>query len=108
MRLPDRDSLLEEHPAFAAHQRPGGRSNSPKNRNEMMDRVLTELTLPYTAGWPAGAMELQRIIRNFTQREHHFGQNVWIARKGHRGLGQLGDDPGWAPTGYIVVGKEIA
>lgn len=50
-----------------------------KNRDEMMDRFLTELK--YSVG---EFEELERINchHNFTQIENHFGNNVWITRKG--------------------------
>jgi tRNA-splicing ligase RtcB (3'-phosphate/5'-hydroxy nucleic acid ligase) len=72
------------------------------NRDEMMDRVLAEL------GHPA---ELQRINchHNFSQPEVHFGQKVWVTRKGaieaRRGMWAM--IPGSMGTrSYIVTGLE--
>src|SRR5207249_9231664 len=72
------------------------------NRDEMMDRVLAEL------GRPA---ELLRINchHNFTQPETHFGQIVWVTRKGaieaRRGMWAM--IPGSMGTrSYIVQGLE--
>lgn len=82
------------------------------NREEMMDRVLTELS--YTLYGKNGCqkdIEIERINchHNFTQQEHHFGRNVWITRKGaiQMRTGQLGVIPGSMGTrSYIVSGKQ--
>ena len=49
------------------------------NREEMMDRFLTELRYSVRE-----FKEIERINshHNFTQIENHFGHNVWITRKG--------------------------
>ena len=49
------------------------------NREEMMDRFLTELKYSVRE-----FKEIERINshHNFTQIENHFGHNVWITRKG--------------------------
>lgn len=80
------------------------------NREEMMDRVLTEIS--YDTG-KEGAIdfELERINchHNFTQIENHFGKNVWITRKGaiQAKLGMKGMIPGSMGTrSYIVSGLE--
>jgi len=87
--LPDRDlAYLEEgHPAFAAYQRDlnWAQQFAFHNRNEMMDRVLAEVSLAvHGAEGHEHALELQRINshHNFTQKERHFGSDVWITRKG--------------------------
>ena len=53
------------------------------NREEMMDRFLTELRYS-VYGTNDAIIELERINshHNFTQIESHFGHNVWITRKG--------------------------
>lgn len=81
------------------------------NRDEMMDRVMTELSYTFfNEDGHQKEIELERINchHNFTQQEHHFGQNVWITRKGaiQMNEGQLGVIPGSMGTrSYIVKGK---
>lgn len=80
------------------------------NREEMMDRVMTELSYTmYGEDGHQGEIELERINchHNFTQRENHFGKNVWITRKGaiQMNEGQRGIIPGSMGTkSYIVSG----
>jgi tRNA-splicing ligase RtcB len=114
--LPDRDLayLPEEHPAFAAYIRDlnWAQQFALQNRNEMMDRVLTELSFAlHGEDGHQGAFELQRINshHNFTQQERHFGETVWVTRKG--AIKATRDSwamiPGSMGTrSYIVVGKE--
>ena len=55
------------------------------NRNEMMDRVLAEVSVAvHGDGGHEREIEVQRINshHNFTQMEEHFGERVWITRKG--------------------------
>ena len=84
------------------------------NRNEMMDRVLTELSYAvYGEDGHQPQLEVQRINchHNFTQKEHHFGQDVWVTRKGaiQAKAGMWAMIPGSMGTkSYIVVGKENA
>jgi tRNA-splicing ligase RtcB len=116
VQLPDRDLayLPEDHPAFAAYLRDlnWAQQFALHNRNEMMDRVLTEVSAAVNGN--AGRqsdLELQRINshHNFTQKEEHFGHEVWVTRKGAIMARQ--DDwamiPGSMGTrSYIVRGKE--
>lgn len=80
------------------------------NREEMMDRVLTELSYAmYNENGHQQEMELSRINchHNFTQMEHHFGQNVWLTRKGaiQADEERLGLIPGSMGTkSYAVIG----
>jgi tRNA-splicing ligase RtcB len=80
------------------------------NREEMMDRVMTELSyLFYKEDGHQEAIELERINchHNFTQRERHFNEDVWITRKGaiQMRAGQKGIIPGSMGTrSYIVSG----
>jgi tRNA-splicing ligase RtcB (3'-phosphate/5'-hydroxy nucleic acid ligase) len=116
VQLPDRDLayLPEEHPAFAAYLRDlnWAQQFALHNRNEMMDRVLTEVSFAvHGEDGHEADLELQRINshHNFTQKEHHFGRNVWVTRKG--AIMARRDDwamiPGSMGTrSYIVVGKE--
>jgi tRNA-splicing ligase RtcB (3'-phosphate/5'-hydroxy nucleic acid ligase) len=114
--LPDRDLayLPEDHPAFDAYMRAlrWAQEFAFQNRNEMMDRVLTEVSdAVYGDSEHQQLLEQQRINchHNFTQREQHFGQDVWITRKGaieaRRGMWAM--IPGsMGARSYIVVGKE--
>ncbi len=75
------------------------------NREEMMDRVLGALR--YRAG---DFEELENIQchHNFTQKESHFGEDVWVTRKGAIQAcdGQMGLIPGSMGTAsYVVRGK---
>ena len=80
------------------------------NREEMMDRVMTELSyMFFKEGGHESEIEEERINchHNFTQRENHLGQNVWLTRKGAIQMkqGQLGVIPGSMGTkSYIVSG----
>lgn len=80
------------------------------NREEMMDRCMTELSYAiYGEDGHQAELELQRINchHNFTQKEHHMGTDAWITRKGAIQMrdGQLGIIPGSMGTrSYIVSG----
>jgi tRNA-splicing ligase RtcB len=82
------------------------------NREEMMDRVMTELSyLFYKEDGHQADIELERINchHNFTQRENHFDENVWVTRKGAIQMrqGQKGVIPGSMGTrSYVVSGLE--
>jgi tRNA-splicing ligase RtcB len=116
--LPDRDLayLPEDHPSFRAYMRDlqWAQQFAFHNRNEMMDRVLTEMShAVYDEDGHQAELEVQRINchHNFTQREHHFGQEVWVTRKGaiQARAGMWAMIPGSMGTrSYIVVGKENA
>jgi tRNA-splicing ligase RtcB len=76
------------------------------NREEMMDRVVATLA----AHLDAEVQERERINchHNFTQRERHFGREVWVSRKGaiEASAGKAGLIPGSMGTAsYVVVGK---
>ena len=80
------------------------------NREEMMDRMLGELSRHvYGEAGHEAELERQRINchHNFTQVEHHFGQDVWVTRKGaiEARAGMRGMIPGSMGTrSYIVTG----
>ena len=82
------------------------------NREEMMDRVMMELSyLFFKEDGHQQEIELERINchHNFTQRENHFDDDVWITRKGAIQMknGQKGVIPGSMGTrSYIVSGLE--
>jgi tRNA-splicing ligase RtcB len=82
------------------------------NRDEMMDRVMMTLS-EAVFGTPARTRELegQRINchHNFTQVETHYGEAVWITRKGaiQASRGMWAMIPGSMGTrSYIVTGLE--
>ena len=73
------------------------------NREAMMDAVLFELFAQI------GGSEMSRINchHNFTQKETHYGEEVWLTRKGaiYAGAGAPGVIPGSMGTkSYITVG----
>jgi len=82
------------------------------NREEMMDRVMKELSFVfYGENGHQSEIEVERINchHNFTQEEHHFGNKVWITRKGAIQMrkDQKGIIPGSMGTqSYIVSGLE--
>ena len=81
------------------------------NREEMMDRVLAELSYSlFGEGGHEKEIEVERINchHNFTQMENHFGKTLWITRKGaiQARVGQMGIVPGSMGTqSYIIRGK---
>lgn len=80
------------------------------NREEMMDNVIKDIRY-HIFGNNEEKIELERINchHNFTQIENHFGENVWITRKGaiQAKLGMPGMIPGSMGTEtYIVEGLE--
>lgn len=112
--LPDRDLayLSENTPQFDDYMRDlaWAQEYARLNREEMMDRVLTEVSYSFFGeDGHQSEIELERINchHNFTQRENHFGQNVWVTRKGAIQMreGQKGVIPGSMGTrSYIVSG----
>ena len=116
VQLPDRDLayLPEDHPAFTAYMRDlnWAQQFALHNRNEMMDRVLTEVSYAvYGEDGHQSELDVQRINshHNFTQRERHFGDDVWVTRKGaiEARKTNWAMIPGSMGTrSYIVVGKE--
>jgi tRNA-splicing ligase RtcB len=76
------------------------------NRESMMDRVLQACreTLP------AFSLEKSAVNchHNYVEKEHHFGADVWVTRKGavRAGAGELGIIPGsMGAKSFIVRGK---
>lgn len=116
IQLVDRDLayLPENMPGFKEYIRDlhWAQEFALLNREEMMDRVITELSYAmFGEGGHNCDIELERINchHNFTQMEHHFGQNVWVTRKGAIQMrkGQYGVIPGSMGTrSYIVSGLE--
>lgn len=73
------------------------------NREEMMDRVVDCLS-EYMSTRTERVKTIQ-CHHNYTEREHHFGTNLWVSRKGaidaHEGV--LGLIPGSMGTASYVV-----
>lgn len=107
INLPDKDLayLVEGTPEFDHYiaELKWAQHFALLNREEMMDRVLTALA----THMGSEVEESQRINchHNFTQKEHHFGRNLWISRKGAISAreGQLGLVPGSMGTASYVV-----
>jgi tRNA-splicing ligase RtcB len=117
-RLADRDLawLPQDRPEFQAYIRDllWAQDYARANREEMMDRVMTELSfLFFNQDGHQGQIEAERINchHNFSQQEEHFGKRVWVTRKGAIQMlrGQRGVIPGSMGTrSYIVSGLENA
>lgn len=80
------------------------------NREEMMRRVISEVQLQ-VFGYTGPEVELERINchHNCTQVERHFGQDVWVTRKGaiQARTGMRGMIPGsMGSRSYIVSGLQ--
>lgn len=76
------------------------------NREEMMERTVAELA----KAMGEDVVELERVNchHNFTERESHFGKDVWVSRKGaiKADMGLPGLIPGSMGTAsYVVEGK---
>jgi tRNA-splicing ligase RtcB (3'-phosphate/5'-hydroxy nucleic acid ligase) len=79
------------------------------NREEMMDLVLDALHRHLPAFDVTGAAV--NCHHNYVERETHFGEKVWLTRKGaiRAGAGELGIIPGsMGARSYIVRGKGSA
>ena len=81
------------------------------NREEMMDRVVAEFS--EWIGEPVAERERINCHHNFTREETHFGERVWLSRKGAISArrGELGLIPGSMGTASYVVeglGNELA
>ena len=112
---PDLAYLVEDTPEFDAYiaDMLWAQEYARANREAMMDAVLTELWTFLGTGEPGGAAEpgheMARINchHNYTEREHHLSQDVWLTRKGaiRAREGDLGVIPGSMGTSsYIVRG----
>lgn len=76
-----------------------------ENRNEMMDRVLAQLSL--AMGEDVDKVERINCHHNYTSRETHFGKSVWLSRKGaiEASEGTPGLIPGsMGAASYVVTG----
>jgi tRNA-splicing ligase RtcB len=108
--LPDRDLAYltegtEEFDAYIREMR-WAQTYALLNREEMMDRVVRQF-----AEWVDGDVDRVEEINchhNYTEREHHYGRDVWLSRKGaiNAEQGRPGLIPGSMGTAsYVVVGR---
>lgn len=110
VELPDRDlaHLTEGTAEFDAYVRDlrWAQEYARLNREEMMDRVVAALS----EHMGDDAVEAERVNchHNFTERETHGGEDLWVSRKGAI-RARAGDDgliPGSMGTAsYVVVGR---
>src|SRR5215217_3598998 len=76
------------------------------NREEMMDRVVDQTGR--FLGTPVERAEVINCHHNYSERETHYGRDVWLSRKGAISAreGQWGLIPGSMGTAsYVVVGR---
>ncbi|WP_265444500.1 RtcB family protein [Flexivirga meconopsidis] len=76
------------------------------NREEMMDRVVHDVS--HWVGEPVVEQERINCHHNYTERERHFGKQVWLSRKGaiNAEAGRPGLIPGSMGTAsYVVTGR---
>lgn len=112
--LPDPDLayLVEGTPEFAdyIHDVQWGQAYALLNRDKMMDAALAALVSAVGRDEttdPEASVELRRINchHNYTEREHHFGKDVWVTRKGaiRARVGDYGVIPGSMGTNSFIV-----
>jgi tRNA-splicing ligase RtcB (3'-phosphate/5'-hydroxy nucleic acid ligase) len=113
LQLPDRD--LAYFPEGAAHFADyvdavgWAQDYARANREEMMDIVLEALRRHLPGFEVTGAAV--NCHHNYVEREEHFGEQVWLTRKGaiRARTGELGIIPGsMGARSYIVRGKGAA
>src|SRR5207244_6916331 len=110
-QLPDRDlAYFEEgsrHFADYVHAVGWAQSYAALNREVMMRRVIEAAKTAIAKSFRSH-VEAVNCHHNYVQQERHFGQNVYVTRKGavSARAGQLGIIPGSMGTrSYIVRGK---
>jgi tRNA-splicing ligase RtcB len=110
IQLPDRDLayLVEGEPEFDRYIEAlrWAQRFAYLNREEMMDRCVDQLGR--FLGAEVERTETVNCHHNYTERETHFGREVWLSRKGAISAreGQLGLIPGsMGAASYVVVGK---
>lgn len=108
---PDLAYLVEESREFHDYWRDlqWAQSYALENRAIMMDRVLQALAKVLLGDWqqPIARLEEVNCHHNYAEREHHFGSNVIVTRKGavRARVGDMGIIPGSMGTrSYIVRG----
>lgn len=112
VQLPHRDLayLVEDTPELDAYvgQMRWAQHYALLNREEMMDRVLEEFSAWVGAPAPVERLEEINCHHNYTERERHFGKEVWLSRKGaiNAEKGRPGLIPGSMGTAsYVVSGR---
>jgi tRNA-splicing ligase RtcB len=81
------------------------------NREEMMDRVAEQTGQFLSGRGPGPGVDRRHVVNchhNYTEREEHYGREVWLSRKGAIAAypGQWGLIPGSMGTAsYVVVGR---
>ncbi|MDT9594206.1 RtcB family protein [Nocardioides zeae] len=112
VQLPHADLayLVEDTPEFDAYvaQMRWAQHYALLNREEMMDRVVRQFSEWVGAGATVPRLESINCHHNYTERERHFGREVWLSRKGaiDASEGRPGLIPGSMGTAsYVVVGK---
>ncbi|MGY2129433.1 RtcB family protein [Blastococcus sp. SYSU DS0617] len=110
IQLPDRDLayLVEGEPEFDRYVEAlrWAQRFAYLNREEMMDRCVDQLGR--FLGTEVERTETVNCHHNYTERETHYGREVWLSRKGAISAreGQLGLIPGsMGAASYVVVGK---
>lgn len=110
--LPHRDLayLVDDTPELDAYvgQMRWAQHYALLNREEMMDRVVHEFSAWVGAHAPVPRVESINCHHNYTERERHYGKEVWLSRKGaiDASTGRAGLVPGSMGTAsYVVVGK---
>ena len=110
LRLPDRDLAYFEEGAehFDDYVEAVGwaQDYAAANRNAMMDLVVEAMRRHLPAFEVTD--EAVNCHHNYVEREHHYGADVWVTRKGaiRAGAGELGIIPGsMGARSYIVRGK---
>jgi tRNA-splicing ligase RtcB (3'-phosphate/5'-hydroxy nucleic acid ligase) len=108
--LPDRDLayLVEGTPQFDRYlaELEWAQEFALENRAEMMDRVVA--CFEEWVGGPVVRRQEVNCHHNYTAREHHFGEDVWLSRKGaiSARAGEWGLIPGSMGTrSYVVQGR---
>ena len=110
IHLPDRDLawLAEGTPAFEEYVEAvmWAQDYAAENRREMMHLVLAAIQ-PHLPSFRVGG-EAISCHHNYVARERHFGEDVYVTRKGaiRAGEGELGVIPGsMGARSFIVRGK---
>ncbi|MGY1738033.1 RtcB family protein [Geodermatophilus sp. SYSU D00684] len=108
--VPDRDlAYLEEgEPEFDAYVEAlrWAQRFAALNREEMMDRVADQVSRFMTE--EVRREQVVQCHHNYTERESHYGREVWLSRKGAIAArpGQWGLIPGsMGAASYVVVGR---
>ena len=110
INLPDKDLAYfpegTEHFGDYAKAVAWAQAFARANREVMMERILRVMAAHFT-GFAVGEVAVN-CHHNYVTREQHFGEDVWVTRKGavSAKLGELGIIPGsMGARSYIVRGK---